>query len=95
MLSLSTGRLLQLTRSNAAFRLKPFSRAFSQKTDITQGLEIANYFKPNISLQAVKNAHSERADLPDLQTKVAVSGRIIGRRKASANLIFLDLESNG
>ena len=39
--------------------------------------------------------HSSRTDLPDPSVRVDVAGRIIGRRKASANLLFLDLESNG
>ena len=52
-------------------------------------------FKPTISLQKVNEEHSHREDLPDTETQVKISGRIIGRRKASANLLFLDLESNG
>ena len=40
-------------------------------------------------------AHGERTDLPDAGAPLSVTGRIIGRRKASANLLFLDLESNG
>ena len=30
-----------------------------------------------------------------MKSKVSLSGRIIGRRKASSGLMFLDLESNG
>lgn len=33
--------------------------------------------------------------MPDKANKVSVGGRIIGRRKASSSLLFVDLESNG
>ena len=58
-------------------------------------LPLANYFKPDVSFKSVKQNHALREDLPDQSSVVKVSGRIIGRRKASASLLFLDLESNG
>jgi len=39
--------------------------------------------------------HSQRNDLPDHKVEISTGGRIIGRRKASSKLMFLDLESNG
>jgi len=47
------------------------------------------------SISSIKDKHATREDLPDEQHEVKVAGRIIGRRKASSNLIFLDLESDG
>ena len=43
----------------------------------------------------MRQSHAARQDLPDLATQVKVSGRIIGRRKASSSLLFVDLEADG
>ena len=58
-------------------------------------MEKRPYFKPRDTIQRVKQYYGERQDLPDLEAKVSVGGRIIGRRKASSSLLFVDLESNG
>ena len=62
-----------------------------------QGLmmEKKSYFRPSDTIKRVKQSHSERKDLPDENAKVSLGGRIIGRRKASSSLLFVDLESNG
>ena len=58
-------------------------------------IEKQSYFKPRDTIQRVKQSFGERKDLPDLEAKVSVGGRIVGRRKASGSLLFVDLESNG
>ena len=58
-------------------------------------LKIKPYWKPRDTISSVVFDHSQREDLPDSQQKLSVGGRIIGRRKASSSLLFVDLESNG
>ena len=47
------------------------------------------YFKLSHSMPEIK------ALALDSNTSVETAGRIIGRRKASGSLLFLDIESNG
>ena len=70
-------------------------RCRMMSTKATPSLPMSKYFKPSQSLEAVKEKHAERRDLPDRDSQVQVAGRIIGRRKASGSLLFLDLEANG
>ena len=58
-------------------------------------LSLSSYWKPSHTFGVVKSTHAEREDLPDTTQSVSISGRIIGRRKASQSLLFLDLESDG
>jgi hypothetical protein len=64
-------------------------RCFSKK------LEITPYFAITDSIEKINFKYRQRGDLPDASVQVKCGGRIIGRRKASGTLMFLDLESNG
>ena len=59
------------------------------------GLAISPYFGVNSTIAEIKAKHAMRSDLPDERVELRTGGRIIGRRKASSSLMFLDLESNG
>jgi lysyl-tRNA synthetase class II len=58
-------------------------------------VKLSPYFAVTHSIKDVVTAHAHRDDLPDHKVSLATGGRIIGRRKASKELMFLDLESNG
>ena len=64
-------------------------RRFSSK------LPIVPYFAPTDSIAAINRKFAALESLADLKEEVRAGGRIIGRRKASSSLLFLDLESNG
>ena len=58
-------------------------------------MPITPYFKTTTPLSQVYALHGDREDLPDALSSIKTGGRIIGKRKASGSLIFLDLESSG
>jgi hypothetical protein len=68
---------------------KFLGRQFSSK------LPIAPYFAPTDSIAAINKKFGSLESLSDLKVEVRAGGRIIGRRKASSSLMFLDMESNG
>lgn len=75
--------------------LRLLPRRFFTAPVVTPKLPISSYFGINASITQVNTQHSQRADLPDSKVELKTGGRIIGKRKASSSLLFLDLESNG
>lgn len=68
-----------------------FTRRFSSNK-----LGNSPYFAITESIEKFNLKYKHRDNLlPDPSVQAKLGGRIIGRRKASATLIFLDLESNG
>jgi lysyl-tRNA synthetase class II len=61
------------------------ARPFSSKTSLSA------YFKPTMSLAAFRTTFAEKPS----ESSIKVAGRVVGKRKASSTLVFLDIESNG
>lgn len=57
--------------------------------------KVAPYFQPTMSIAAFKNKFAQIRELNEGAETVRIGGRVIGKRKASSTLVFLDLESNG
>ena len=74
-------------------RLRHFQNLRSFSTAATDPA-VNTYFKTSMSIGAFKQTFSQVASLSEA-APVQVAGRVIGKRKASSTLIFLDLESNG
>ena len=58
---------------------------------------IVPYFSLSHSIKEIKSNYLDEIEQSvDLKhVKIETGGRIIGRRKASKNLLFLDIQSNG
>lgn len=71
------------------FKMMKLSRQFATGL---RSPKIVPYFCPTHSLEKLKSQKEHFLSKPQ---DVKVGGRIIGKRKASKSLLFLDIESSG
>jgi len=62
-------------------------------TTVRKGLPVSPHFAITDSVSQIKERYSSK--IGDSLAVLKTGGRVIGRRKASKNLIFLDVSSNG